>query len=103
MDPSGPTHTTTFQYDLMGRRTKTVLPTTTPANDTPTTSYDTLGRVWKVTNPNGSYWQNTYDGGGHRTVARDPAGQRDELRLRRVRALVDRRPTPSYEPRDRTT
>jgi RHS repeat-associated protein len=71
-DPSG--HSTTFQYDLMGRRTKTVPPATTPPSDTPTTSYDTLGRVWKVTNPNGSYWKNTYDGGGRRTVARDPAG-----------------------------
>lgn len=73
VDPSG--HSTSFQYDSMGRRTKTILPATTPANDTPTTSYDTLGRVWKITNPNGSYWQNTYDGGGRRTVARDPAGK----------------------------
>ena len=47
---------------------------TTPASDTPMTSYDTLGRVWKVTNPNTTYWRNTYDGGGRRITARDPAG-----------------------------
>jgi YD repeat-containing protein len=67
-------HTTTYQHDAMGRRTKTVLPATTPANDTPTTSYDTLGRIWKVTNPNGSYLRNTYDGGGRRITARNPLG-----------------------------
>jgi RHS repeat-associated protein len=67
-------HRTSFQYDLMGRREKTILPTTTPANDTPTTTYDTLGRVARVTNPNASFWQNTYDGGGRRVTAVDPQG-----------------------------
>ena len=67
-------HHTAFQYDLMGRREKTILPATIPANDTPTTSYDTLGRVARVTNPNGSFWQNTYDGGGRRLASLDPLG-----------------------------
>ena len=65
---------TNFGYDLMGRRKKTRLPVTTPANDSPTTTYDTLGRVWRVTNPNGSYWEYKYDGAGHRKSVRDPEG-----------------------------
>jgi RHS repeat-associated protein len=68
-------NTTSYTYDLMGRRTKTILPATTPPNDSPVTSYDALGRVWKVTNPNGSYWQYGFDGGGHRTSVRDPLGR----------------------------
>jgi RHS repeat-associated protein len=68
-------HTTGFTYDLLGRRTKTILPATTPPNDSPLSSYDTLGRIWKVTNPNGSYWQYGFDGGGRRTSVRDPLGR----------------------------
>src|SRR6185503_10834963 len=40
-DASG--HRTSFDYDPMGRLEKTILPATTPANDSPATSYDTLG------------------------------------------------------------
>ena len=65
-------HVTNFEYDLMGRLTKTRLPVTTPPNDSPTTSYDMLGRVWRVTNPNLSYWEHKYDGAGHKKSVRDP-------------------------------
>ena len=57
-------HVTNFDYDAMGRLTKTRLPVTTPPNDSPTTSYDARGRVWRVTNPNGTYWEHKYDGAG---------------------------------------
>jgi RHS repeat-associated protein len=64
-------HQTTFQYDLMGRRTKTVLPPTTPPNDSPTLTYDTLGRLRRVTNPNASYAETTYGGDGRRATFHD--------------------------------
>jgi RHS repeat-associated protein len=72
-------HQTSFQYDVMGRLEKTILPTTTPANDSPHTSYDTLGRVWQVTNPNGSFWRHWYDGGGRRVMTQDPNGQQTQF------------------------
>lgn len=68
-------HVTSFDYDTMGRRTKTHLPATSPPNDSPTTSYDSLGRVWRVTNPNTSYWEYKYDGDGHKKSVRDPYGK----------------------------
>ncbi len=70
-------HQTSFEYDSMGRRTRTILPVTTPANAEPTTTYDTLGRVYRVTNPDpdNSYTEFTYDGGGHRTRVRDFLGR----------------------------
>ena len=72
-------HQTAFEYDAMGRLEKTVLPATTPPNDSPRTSYDTVGRVWRVMNPNGSFWRHWYDGGGRRRLTHDPEAHPTDL------------------------
>ncbi len=65
-------HRTTFAYDAMGRLEKTSLPATTPPNDSPSTSYDTVGRVWRVRNPNGSDRRPLVRRGGRRLRTQDP-------------------------------
>lgn len=66
--------TTSFEYDLMGRRTKTILPPTTPPTNPTVTTYNVRGQVTLITNPNTSYTEITYDYGGRRVSFRDALG-----------------------------
>jgi YD repeat-containing protein len=63
----------------MGRRTQTIPPAATPPDPViqpPITTYDTLGRVKRVTQPDdNTYTEFTYDKGGRRTRVRDPLGR----------------------------
>ncbi len=68
-------HRTSFLYDLMGRRTQTIRPVTTPPNAEPITTYDTLGRIHRITNPDNTYAEFTYDGAGHRKTVLDFLGR----------------------------
>lgn len=84
-DPLG--NLTRFTYDLMGRQKQVIPPIVIPVPGTPVdppiqepeTTYDTLGRVSRIRNPDdGTTTRFTYDGGGRRRTMTDALGRLTE-------------------------
>jgi RHS repeat-associated protein len=63
-------HTTTYQYDALGRITAT----TDAMGHTTTTAYDANGNVTSITDATGAVTQYVYDAAGRRTAITDPLG-----------------------------
>ena len=69
-DPSGLAIKSQYEYDLLGRLSRSV----DPIGETTQWHRDTLGRVAAVLLPDGSLWQQTFNSGGQLTKRTTPSG-----------------------------
>ncbi|HEY3353039.1 MAG TPA: FG-GAP-like repeat-containing protein [Polyangia bacterium] len=84
---NGVAQDTTWAYDVLGRRTRSV----DPLGNVTAVVYDSLGRVLQKSDPDQGLWRYEYDPLGRLTAETDALGQRATLTLDPLGRVVQRR------------